>query len=151
MSLLSFESYYGLTKDPTQIEIDQINNLQDEKLFVTVFGGLGVGKTSIVEKYINIPIISKDLLKEAFDNDASLVYLNSDQNYNITEKRLKEAKRNDFINILVLVESSVNKNIEKIDVNEVKEIYETMLNAIRNFYKFTRKIDLVDFYVEVNN
>jgi len=129
MSLISFEYYYSLT-EVTKIDIDQINNLKDEKLFVSVGGGIGAGKTFLTTKFVDLPIIDvdnyvseicngkyervnlgearkrfKSEIKKALIGEDSFIHMGTNSNLNETKKRLETAKANGFTTILVLVDT----------------------------------------------
>jgi predicted kinase len=115
MLISSFEYYYSLN-EVNKIEIDQIENLKDQKLFVSVGGCIGAGKTFITKKFINLPIIDIDnfiteigkgkydrinlvegrtafnnaLLKAIGENE-SFVHMGTNANLNGTKNRLELA------------------------------------------------------------
>ena len=130
---MSFESYYSHT-EPAQIEIQHLDTIEEDKLFVTVGGGIAVGKSYVAEKFIHLPVIDvddcvvevnggtydrsclaegrklfKQRLEDAFESSASFCHMGTNANLNGTKKRLYCAKENGFTSVLVLVETPIEK------------------------------------------
>ena len=130
MSLLNFEYYYGLVES-AKIELDQINNIKDDKLFVSVGGGIGAGKSFLTKKFVELPIIDVDdfvtevgggtydrsklnagrnkfklALDKALQGDESFVHMGTNANLNGAKNRLTKAKENGFTTVLVLIDTN---------------------------------------------
>jgi len=137
MSLISFEYYYSLT-EVTKIDIDQINNLKDEKLYVLVIGSIASGKTFLSKKFIGLPIIDVDnyvtefgngkynrnnlgkgrlLYKNEFNkminDENSFVDMGTGSNLQGTKNRLSLAKQNNFTTILVYIDASPQQSFQQ--------------------------------------
>jgi len=134
---MSFESYYSLSQ-PTLIEIDQINNLKDDKLFVSIGGGVAVGKSFVTKKFVTLPVIDVDncvteansgtydkkklsegrklfneRMQNAFEGEESFVHMGTNANLNGTKKRLMIAKENGFTTVLVLIEAPIETALKR--------------------------------------
>jgi len=130
MSVTSFEYYYSLN-EAAPIEIDQINNLKDDKLFVSVGGGIGTGKTFLTNKFVELPVIDVDdfvkdvgggkydrsnlskgrkkfneKISQSLKGDESFIHMGTNANLNGAKKRLLEAKENGFTTVLVLIDTN---------------------------------------------
>jgi dephospho-CoA kinase len=142
MSLISFNCFYEFSysfNEATQIEIDQINNLKDDKLFVSIGGGIGAGKTYLANKFVDLPIVDVDdyvieassgiydrsnlsigrnkfkkILEDSLHGEESFVHMGTNTNINGVRRRLKEAKENGFTNILVLVDTKPEIAIQQV-------------------------------------
>jgi len=156
MLVSRFESYYHLN-EATQIEIDQIENLKDDKLFVFVSGGIGAGKTFLAQKFIKLPIMENDALMKAFEGKESFVCKDINQNINGTIGKLQLAKQNGFTTILVFVDSDPEKaftRLQKLPEREsiLKEkVILTHDDALQAFQTIIKDNRLVDFYVHAHN
>lgn len=142
MSISSFEYYYSLNES-VSIGIDQIENLKDDKLFVSIGGGIGAGKTFIAKKFITLPVIDVDdfvanvnegkydrsnlalgrkkfnmALMEALEFNQSFVHIGTNANLNGTKNRLTIAKQNGFTTILVFVDTNPEKAIQQVEGRE---------------------------------
>lgn len=180
MSISRFEYYYSLNES-VLIEIDQIENLKDDKIFVSIGGGIGAGKTFITKKFINLPVIDVDdfvakvnegkydrsnlafgrkkfniALMEALESNQSFVHMGTNANLNGTKNRLTIAKQNGFTTILVFINTCPDKVFERIQNRERNEIskeriYESYNDAKNVFDILIKDNKLVDFYVKYNN
>jgi dephospho-CoA kinase len=177
MSISSFEYYYSLN-EVNEIEIDQIENLKDQKLFVSVGGGIGAGKTYITKKFINLPIIDVDnfitevgkgkydrinlaegrtafnnALLKAIDENESFVHMGTNANLNGAKNRLELAKKNGFMNVLVLVDTNPEKAFQQIQIREERKeiskerIIQSYIDSKQVFETLIKDNKLVDFYV----
>lgn len=129
MSITSFYNHY-IISESTKIDLDQINNIKDDKLFVSVGGGIGAGKSFLTKRTVELPIIDVDdyvsevgggeynranlgagrskfnkALNRALEGDRSFVHMGTNQNVNATRKRLQKAKENNFTTVLVLIDT----------------------------------------------
>lgn len=127
--MYSFAQYYGINES-VPIQIEQIENLKDDKLFISVGGGIGAGKTFLVNKFVKLPVIDIDDavakvgggeydrenlgqgrkifnqdLEKALEGNESFVHMGTNQNLNATKERLQKAKENGFTTILVLIDT----------------------------------------------
>ena len=143
--MYSFEQHYGIYES-APIGLDQINNLKDDKLFVTVGGGIGAGKTFLTKKFVELPIIDVDdhitevgggkydranlgqgrkafegALDKALEGDESFIHMGTNANLNTTKKRLQKAKENGFTTILVLIDTKPEKAAEQIKGREDRD------------------------------
>lgn len=150
MSIYSFNYYYSLN-EAAPIEIEQIQNLLDEKLFVSIGGGIGAGKSYLTKKYLNLPVIDVDnyvsdvgegkydrnnlslgrkafntALMNALEGKESFVHVGTNANLNGTKNRLQIAKENGFTNILVFVDTPPEKALKysqmRVQLDERNEI-----------------------------
>lgn len=137
MPVSNFEFYYNLN-EASSIEIDQIENLKDDKLYVLVIGSIGSGKTFITKKFINLPIIDVDdfvtnfsggkydrnnlgkgrlLYKNEFNKmingENSFVDMGTGSNLQGTKNRLSLAKQNNFTTILVYINTSPQQSFQQ--------------------------------------
>lgn len=127
--MYNFARHYGLYESEP-IWIDQIDTFKDDKLFVTVGGGIGAGKTFLTKKFIGLPILDMDeyiikvgggeynrdnlgegrklfhtSLELALEGDKSFVHMGTNSNLESTQKRLQKAKGNGFTTVLVLIDT----------------------------------------------
>jgi predicted kinase len=135
--MIRFQHYYDLV-DSKKIDMDHINILKDEKLFVTVGGGIAAGKSYWTERFVDLPVIDVDnfvaeigggvyhrenlsegrkkfnkAMNSALVGENSFIHMGTNANFNGTKKRLELAKENNFTNILVLVETSEEKTLRQ--------------------------------------
>ena len=100
----NFLDYYDFGK-PVLIEIDQINNLKDDKLLVLLCGNTSIKKKSINEKYIELDYIEADNIATVLKRlNKSFVYSES-TNVDTISATLQAAKNNFFTTILVMLET----------------------------------------------
>jgi len=171
----SFINFYNQSN---AIEIDQINTFKDDKLFISVGGCIGSGKTYFIEKFIDISVIDVDdcvkaigqgiynrihlaegrkifqtKLEEAFKGNESFVHVGTNSNLNGVKQRLLQGKENGFTNILVLIDTNIEKSIKQIQerierkeiaIDRVKQSYE---DSLKVFNSIKDNKCLVDFYV----
>lgn len=129
VSITSFYNYYSINES-TKIDLDQINNIKDDKLFVSVGGGIGAGKSFLTKRTVELPIIDVDefvsevgggeydranlgagrskfnkALDRALEGDKSFIHMGTNQNVNAARKRLQRAKENNFTTVLVLIDT----------------------------------------------
>ena len=135
--MYNFYQYYALNESAS-IKLDQINNIKDDKLFVTVGGGIGSGKTFLTNKFVELPIIDVDdsishvgggqydranlgkgrkqfnsLLDKAYVGGKSFVHMGTNANLNGTKKRLQRAKENNFTTVLVLIDTNIDTAVKQ--------------------------------------
>ena len=128
MSLLSFQHYYRVGQ-AAKIQIDEINNLKDDKLFVNVCGVLKEEVISLTNKFIDLPIIKES----AITKKKSFVCLEEISDLNLTQNRFKKAKENGFTTVLVFI-------------NTTKQLHEKSTNS---FDELIKDNNLIDFYVNL--
>ena len=145
--MYSFEQYYSI-HESVQISIDQIENLKDDKLFVTVGGGVGSGKTFLAKKFITLPVRT---MTESIGGDESFIHMGTNSNVNSTKQRLQEAKENGFTTVLVLIDTHPDIVAEQIELEsnliEMERIVQSRDDALNVFETLKKDNTLVDFYV----
>lgn len=160
MSITSFYNYYTINES-TKIELDQINNIKDDKLFVSVGGGIGAGKSFLTKRTVELPIIDVDdfvnnALRRSLKGNKSFIHMGTNQNVNATRKRLQRAKENNFTTVLVLIDTKpevaarhVQKRVENGEINTIpmERIIQSREDALNTFNTLIKDNDIVDFYV----
>jgi len=134
--MISFLNYYELDK-PTRIEIDQVNNLKDDKLFVLVCGDSN--KVTVSEKYIQLSAINAETnqineeIQSVLKGKESIILIENND-IEIIKERLLSAKKNFFTTIYVLVEAIQSKQNNKIILNELIQN-----NTLVDFYVYLKR------------
>jgi hypothetical protein len=134
--MISFLNYYELDK-PTRIEIDQINNLKDDKLFVLVCGDSN--KATVSEKFIQLSAINAETnqineeIQSVLKGKESIILIENND-IEIIKERLLSAKKNFFTTIYVLVEAIQSKQDNKIILNELIQN-----NTLVDFYVYLKR------------
>lgn len=149
--MYSFDYFYGKNSS-VEIELEEIANLKDEKLFVSVGGGISTGKTYFIERArLGLPIVDVDecikeigigkysrhnlsagrmlfnqQIEEAFGGNKSFIYMGTNANLNGATKRLLRGKEANFTNILVHIETlpeiAINQSNRRVSLGERNEI-----------------------------
>jgi predicted ABC-type ATPase len=136
--MYSFDYFYQKNSS-VQIDLEQIANLADEKLFVSVGGGIATGKSYMMERVkLGLPIIDIDecvkeigggkynrmnlsagrmvfneMVEEFFGGNKSFIYMGTNANLSGTKKRLLRAREGNFTNILVHIETPLETAIKQ--------------------------------------
>ena len=151
MSQLSFEYYYSLN-EASKIELDQINIIKDDKLFVSV---IDANKSFLIKNFVELPIIDTDD-NVAFIKNESFVHIGTNNELANTKNRLKKAKENGFTNVLVLIDNNSviaeTQSQERVDSGERNEIPKERIiqsheESKQVFETLIKDNSLVDFYV----
>jgi len=133
MSILSFQYYYRIG-EAAKIQIHEINNLKDDKLFVNVVGMVKKEVISLTKKFIHLPIVKES----AIVKEKSFVCIDGISDLNLTQDRFNRAKENSFTTVLVLIDTPTNI-VESAERNLIVQSFQTIIKDNK----------LVDFYVHV--